>query len=139
MRRNGPLLLVSATLATLWLITLAAGAAGVDVEGAGTVATGVALFVFGGLLNPLLGPLEGRSPIASDQRRPLLLVLTGVAVVFLFATALAPSIVPYLWVFVLAPVGFGMATWTEADDRRRQAAAASAPSAAPRRPRQRKR
>lgn len=138
-RPNGLLLLLAATVGALWLVTFGFVAAGVDIQGGGTVATGIALFVFGGLLNPLLGPLEDRSPIASDQRRPLLLVLTGVAVVFLFGTALAPALVPYLWVLVLAPVGFGAAGWTEADDRRRRAAARQQVATAPARARQRKR
>jgi MFS family permease len=139
MRPNGPLLLVAATVAALWLITLGFITAGIDAEGGAAIATGVALFVFGGLLNPLLGPLADRSPIASRQRQPLLLALTGVAVVFLLATALAPAVVPYLWAFVLAPVAFGVATWTEADDRKRRAEVASRAAAAPQQPRQRKR
>jgi MFS family permease len=122
MRPNAPLLLMAATIGTLWLLTLALVAAGLDAEGGGWLATGVALFVFGGLLRPLLGPLENRSPIASNQRRPLVITATVIAVVFLFATALAPALVPVLWVGVLAPVGFGVATWSEADDRARHAA-----------------
>jgi cyanate permease len=139
MRPNGPLILMAATLAALWLVMMGFVAAGIDAEGGATVATGIALFVFGGLLNPLLGPLANRSPIASPQRQPLLLVLTGVAVVFLLGTALAPAIMPFLWAFVLAPVAFGAVTWIEADDRKRQAAGASRGKPAPARPRQRKR
>lgn len=125
MRPNGPLILLAATLAALWLIGLGLTAAGLDTEGAVTLATGVALFVFGGLLNRLLGPLARRSPIASPQRQPLLVAATVIAVAFLLATALAPALVPLLWMAVLAPVGFAAATWTEADDRRRQAVAAA--------------
>ena len=121
MRPNAPLLLMAATIGTLWLLTLALVAGGLDEEGAGWLATGIALFVFGGLLRPLLGPLENRSPIASPQRRPLVIAITVIAVVFLFATALAPALVPVLWVGVLAPIGFGAATWTEVDDRARHA------------------
>ena len=121
MRPNAPLLLMAATIGTLWLLTLALVAAGLDEEGGGWLATGVALFVFGGLLRPLLGPLENRSPIGSDQRRPLVIAATVIAVVFLLATALAPAVVTVLWVGVLAPVGFGVATWTEVDDRARHA------------------
>jgi hypothetical protein len=119
MRPTAPLLLMAATIGSLWLITLVLVAGGLDEEGAGTLATGIALFVFGGLLRPLLGPLEPRSPIASPQRRPLVLTVSVIAAVFLFATALVPAVVPVLWVGVLAPIGFGVATWTEVDDRAR--------------------
>lgn len=127
MRPNAPLLLMAATIGALWLITLALVAGGIGEEGAASLATGIALFVFGALLRPLLGPLENRSPIASDQRRPLVIAVTLIAVAFLVATALAPAIVPVLWVGVLAPIGFGVATWTEVDDRARLAAGGGRP------------